>query len=183
MTRKSLLIAAAVTAALATGSGVPAAIHDDDDDRHDRKRRLKADLSGFNEDPMTRSTTGRGSFRGTLSRAEDEIEWRLEYRGLEGDVSQAHIHFGGHHQSGGISVFLCTNLGNGSAGTPACPASPAEVTGRATAADVIGPTDQGIAAGEFAELVRAIKGGVTYVNVHTSLYAGGEIRGQIKLDD
>lgn len=182
MTRKRLLTSAVVAAALATGVGAPAVTHDDDDDRHDGKR-LKADLSGFNETLVPLSTTGRGSFRGRLSRGETEIEWRLDYRRLEGTVTQAHIHFGDHHQSGGISVFLCSNLGNGPAGTPACPAAPAEVTGTSAAVDVIGPANQGITAGQFAELVRAIKRGVTYVNVHSTLYPGGEIRGQIKLDD
>ena len=28
-------------------------------------------------------------------------------------MTQAHIHFGAEAQTGGISVFLCTNLGNG----------------------------------------------------------------------
>ena len=31
--------------------------------------------------------------------------------------------------NGGISFFLCSNLGNGPAGTQACPAGPAELTG------------------------------------------------------
>ena len=48
---------------------------------------------------------------------------------------------------------------------------------------MIGPTGQGIAAGQFEELVRAIKAGVTYANVHSSLFPSGEIRGQIKVDD
>jgi CHRD domain len=46
--------------------------------------------------------------------------------------------------------------------------------------DVIGPASQGIAAGEFDELVRAIRAGVTYANVHSEKFPGGEIRGQIK---
>ena len=75
-------------------------------------------------------------------------------------MQQAHIHFGGPRQSGGISVFLCTNLGNGPVGTQACPAPPATVTGTIRPADVIGPTAQGIAAGEFAELIDAIRHGV-----------------------
>jgi CHRD domain len=50
-----------------------------------------------------------------------------------------------------------------------------------TADDVIGPAGQGIAAGEFAELVDAIRSGVTYANVHTlPQFGGGEIRGQIR---
>ncbi len=85
---------------------------------------------------------------------------------------QAHIHFGGAAQSGGISVFLCTNLGNGPAGTQLCPAAPATITGTITAANVIGPAGQGITAGQLDELVSAMKAGVTYANVHSSLYPG-----------
>ena len=48
---------------------------------------------------------------------------------------------------------------------------------------MIGPTAQGIAAGEFAELVDAIRHGVTYVNVHSTKYPGGEIRAQLEEDD
>ncbi len=47
------------------------------------------------------------------------------------------------------------------------------------AVDVLGPAGQGIAAGEFNELLRAIRAGSTYVNVHTTGYPGGEIRAQI----
>ena len=94
-------------------------------------------------------------------------------------MAQAHIHLGGRHQSGGISAFLCTNLGNGPAGTQACPAAPATIEGVITPADIVGPAAQGITAGQFDELVRAIRAGVTYVNVHSSLYQGGEIRAQL----
>jgi hypothetical protein len=76
-------------------------------------------------------------------------------------------------------VFLCSNLGNGPAGTQACPAAPATITGTLRPTDVIGPTGQGIAPGQFDELVAAIRAGSTYVNVHSSLYPGGEIRAQL----
>ena len=92
---------------------------------------------------------------------------------------QAHIHFGQEAVAGGISAFLCTNQGNGPAGTQACPPAPATISGTIRAADVIGPAGQGIAAGEFGELVRAMRAGVTYANVHSALVPGGEIRGQI----
>ena len=36
-----------------------------------------------------------------------------------------------------------------------------------------------VAAGRFDELVRAIRSGTTYVNVHSTLYPGGEIRAQL----
>ena len=44
---------------------------------------------------------------------------------------------------------------------------------------MVGPTGQGIAPGEYAELLRAIRAGATYANVHTSKYPAGEIRAQL----
>ncbi|WP_084757274.1 CHRD domain-containing protein [Micromonospora cremea] len=103
------------------------------------------------------------------------------------DVQQAHIHFGGRHQSGGIAVFLCSNLKDAKGGpshdVQSCPQAPATIEGTIKPDDVVGPADQGIEPGEFDELVDAIEAGVTYVNVHTKKYPNGEIRGQIKSDD
>jgi CHRD domain len=135
-------------------------------------------LSGYQEDPLTLSTTGNGTFEADLSQDGTEISYRLSYAGLEGNVLQAHIHFGGAAQSGGISVFLCTNLGNGPAGTPACPVE-GTVTGTITPAGVVGPASQGIQPGQFAKLVEALRAGAAYANAHTTTFPGGEIRGQI----
>ena len=56
----------------------------------------------------------------------------------------------------------------------------ATVEGTRTAADMFGgATAQGIAPGEFDELVRALRAGATYANVHTTGRPGGEIRGQL----
>jgi len=89
--------------------------------------------------------------------------------------------------NGGISVFLCTNLGNGPVGTQSCPPPPAVISGRIFAADVspnIAATaaarTQGLNTGEIEELVAAMRAGATYVNVHTTLWPGGEVRSQIK---
>jgi hypothetical protein len=54
----------------------------------------------------------------------------------------------------------------------------ARVTGTIVAADVVGPTAQGIDPGDFDSLVRAIRQGATYSNVHTAKFPSGEIRGQ-----
>jgi CHRD domain len=141
---------------------------------------IREELSGYQEDPMVFSTTGNGSFKAHINERTHEISYQLRYAALEGNVLQAHIHLGGRHQSGGIIVFLCTNLGNGPAGTQACPPAPATVSGTLTPADVIGPAGQGITAGQFGEFVDAIRAGVTYANVHSSLYQGGEIRAQLR---
>jgi hypothetical protein len=55
------------------------------------------------------------------------------------------------------------------------------VTGTLTAVDVLATTNpaQGVAAGEFAEFVQALRAEAAYVNVHTGAFGAGEIRGQI----
>lgn len=173
LAQRNRVLATVVALGLITGT-TAAAIADGDDD--DRSRIRSGPLSGFNEDPMAISSSGTGTFSAVVD--EGAVNWRLSYRRTEGVVQQAHIHVGKHSQSGGISVFLCTNLGNGPAGTPACPVS-GSVSGTIRADDVIGPQAQGIAPGELAELVRAVRAGAAYVNVHSSLYPGGEIRTQI----
>jgi len=140
---------------------------------------IHEDLSGYAETPLALSTMGEGQFQVQIDEGSQEITYELSYAGLEGNVTQAHIHFGSPAQTGGISLFLCTNLGNGPAGTQACPAAPATVTGTLRPGDVIGPVGQGITAGQFDEVVAAIRGGSTYVNVHSTLYPGGEIRAQL----
>jgi hypothetical protein len=147
------------------------------------EKNVKADpLSGYLEGatPGPISTLGNGSFEATIDDAAGEIHYTLSYADLEGSVLQSHIHFGHRDVNGGISPFLCTNLGNGPVGTPLCPTSPATVSGTIDASDVTaGAAAQGIAAGQFDELVRAIRAGKTYVNVHSSIWPSGEIRGQI----
>jgi hypothetical protein len=144
-------------------------------------RSISERLTGYDEQPLALSTTGSGKFEASMSRFSGKFRYKLTYRDLEGAVTQAHIHFGAENQVGGISVFLCTNLGNGPVGTQACPPAPATVTGTISPADVIGPAGQGIAPGEFDEFMDALEAGATYANVHSTKYPVGEIRAQ--LDD
>ena len=74
--------------------------------------RLRMNLRGFQEVPSV-STVARGSFRALVSEDGKSIDWTLSYRNLEAAVQQAHIHFGQTRVNGGITVFLCTNTGNG----------------------------------------------------------------------
>jgi CHRD domain-containing protein len=126
--------------------------------------------------PAAVSTGAHGFFFATLNDAETQLDYALLYFNLEGGAAVvAHIHLGQPGVNGGVSAFLC-----GGSGKPACPASGTAMTGSIVASDVVGPGGQGIAAGEFAELVRAMKAGLTYSNVHTTSFPSGEIRGQIK---
>jgi hypothetical protein len=139
----------------------------------------EAGLEGFQEVPAL-STTGEGTCILDINQAGTEIEATVDYSDLVGDVTQAHIHFGQLSVNGGIALFLCTNAGNGPTGTPTCPAAPATVTRTLSAADVVGPEAQGIAAGELEEVIAAIRAGKAYCNVHSTVYPAGEIRGQLK---
>jgi len=149
---------------------------------HDDERTLRARLSGYNETPLTLSTPASGQFKAQVNSSETMITYQLSYQGLEGTVTQAHIHLGRPAITGGIVLFLCTNLAP-PAGVPtpqACPTPPTTISGTLTAADVIAQTGQGIAgSADFGEVVRAIRAGATYANVHSTLRPGGEIRGPI----
>jgi len=182
----------ALLSSCALGFGLAASsVLANDDDHH----RVRASLSGYNEvhfsagPPATLrgavSTKARGTFRATIEK--DEIHYRLTYQGLEGTVTQAHIHFGQQHTVGGIVVWLCQTAGTPApaavaALTPFCPAE-GTVTGTIKADQVLEATGQGIAPKEFGELVRAIRAGTTYANVHSTLFPPGEIRGQIDRRD
>jgi hypothetical protein len=136
-------------------------------------------MSGYEENPDV-STVASGSFEARLSEDGTTLAYELSYSGLEGTVTQAHIHFGKAAVNGGISIWLCetaTNL-SPSASTPTC-LQEGTVTGEVTAAEVVGPAGQGIAAGEFAEILAALRAGHAYANVHSSKFGGGEIRAQI----
>lgn len=162
-----------VAALLLTFGGTLPVTADDDEEKENNARRFRARLTGFQEVPAV-SSPGRGTFRAQLNRAESMLDFELTYLGLEG-ATAAHIHLGQPDVAGGVIVFLC-----GGGGRPSCPPSAGTVTGVLVAADVIGPASQGIAAGEFDELVTALRGGVTYVNVHTGVFPGGVIRGDIR---
>ena len=140
------------------------------------KKNVKANLTGFQEVPAV-SSFGSGTFNAVIDDDAQTITYELSFGGLNSATLFAHIHLGQRTANGGVSAFLC-----GGGGKPACPDGGATgtVSGVITAADVIGPAGQGIAAGEFDELVRAIRAGVTYANVHSMTQPGGEIRGQIR---
>lgn len=138
---------------------------------------IRVALRGFEEVPAI-SSAASGEFRARLGPS--TIAYQLSYGGLQGDVRQAHIHVGQKSVNGGVSVFLCQTANNPDPTglAPTCPQS-GEVHGLLTPANVVGPGGQGVSAGEFAELIKAMREGVTYVNVHSSVFPGGEIRGQL----
>ena len=162
--------------------------HDDDHNR------IEIRLKSYNEVPAV-SSVAAGKFKAHYD-GKGAISYDLSYSGLEGDVRQAHIHFGQHSVNGAIMVWLCQTLTNvdPSGLSPTCPLS-GTVSGVIQAANVsplplplplppaaqVGSANaQGIAQGEFDEFVKAIRAGAAYVNVHSSKFPGGELRGQLR---
>lgn len=141
-----------------------------------------AQLDGYQEVPMSISTDGHAKLVITrIDRNARTIEYRLRIRDLDGEltptpgtaIGQAHIHFSQRHTNGGIAAFLC-----GGGDKPAC-SETGTITGTIDTGDILALSGQGLEAGNFEELLSAIRAGATYANVHTTLYPGGEIRGQI----
>ncbi len=149
---------------------------------------IRVHLVGYQETPLTINTAATGEFKIRIHSDGSAIDYEETYRDLSSGVLQSHIHFGRPAITGGIVLFLCTNLAP-PAGVPTpqpCPATnPATITGTLTAADVI--ASSGANAGQaidpgaagFAEMIKAIRAGAAYVNVHTTNHPSGEIRSRL----
>jgi CHRD domain-containing protein len=171
MKKKPGKIVAALGIAAVTAGLAVAAAHD----RHNRFEFIRAALLGQHETPSV-STPATGRFRAVIDEDSSVITFTLSYEGLSGPATVSHLHFGERHVAGGVMMWIC-----GGGGQPACPAdvTTAEITGTITPANVTGPTAQGIAAGEFAKALDAIRDGASYANVHSAKFPAGEIRGQV----
>lgn len=143
-------------------------------------RVFMAMLDGYQEAPATLSVPGTGTFRADLAVTGESLSYRLSYSDLTGPALFAHIHLGQPAIAGGVIAFLCDSTENAMPGVPDCPGAGGTVTGTIEPDDVVGPAGQGIAPGEFDELVAALRVGAAYANVHTVLFQPGEIRGQIR---
>ena len=135
-----------------------------------------ARLSGYQEVPAI-NTAGSGSLKASVNSAGTVFTYTLTHSSLSGPAGAAHIHFAQPGVNGGVVLWLC-----GGGGKPACPAAGVSITGTVNAGDAValpGVAAQGMAAGDLTSVLRAMRAGVTYANVHTAAFGGGEIRGQI----
>ena len=171
-TKLALLAVALMIAAVPTALNVRA--HHDDDTTTYRAR-----LTGFGE-VLPKLVDGTGKFTGTLSADKSSISWTLSWNNLTGPAQAAHIHFGQNQVNGMIVVFFC-----GGDGRPACPDGPGHsgtVSGTWTSADILGVAAQNVTAGDFAGFLKILNAHEGYANIHTTLFGGGEIRGQVSVD-
>src|ERR1043165_6212755 len=104
---------------------------------HSQTERFSASLSGANEVPPI-NTAGTGNFE--MTNQQGMITFSLGFSGLSSSLTLAHLHFAPSKVAGGVMIFLC-----GGGGQPDCPAATeGTITGTITAANVTGPTTQGI---------------------------------------
>ena len=137
---------------------------------------FRAKLIAPDETPSVFADGAGGAFSARSVGRDTRIEFTLTWANLTAAPLFAHVHFGQRHTAGGVSFFLC-----GGGGKPACAANTTgSATGSVIATDVIGPTSQGILAGDLAAILRMMRTGYAYVNIHTPSHPAGEIRGQVR---
>lgn len=186
MTQHTKYSIAAVAALSAMSATTALAGGNDNGNGIGKDRTFSTKLIGYNETPLTINSTGSGTFVASINKDATAISYTLTYRDLSSEVAQAHIHFGRPSLTGQIVLFLCFNpaVVAQPAGVPlpqTCPPPPATISGTLTAADVIARATQGIDGGAagFAEMVKAIREGAAYANVHSVNFPTGEIRGAL----
>ena len=114
----------------------------------------EARMSGVQEvPPVATQASGNGEF--LLNTNTNTLSWKVTYSGLSGEVTGAHIHGpAAMGANAGVMVPFTGNLN----------AQPIQGEKQLT-----------------AEQATAIANGMTYVNLHTARFPGGEIRGQLRL--
>lgn len=167
MNMKNIAIAAALSAALPVLAGDPPGFV------------WRAVLTGTDEVPSTASGAS-GELNMVLWGDAQGINYTLNFSGLSSSIQQAHIHFAQAAVNGPIIIWLCgTTALPGPAGTPTCPQS-GSVSGTITPQNVLAsPATQQLSAGDLARVIRLLRNGSGYANIHTANSPGGEIRGQI----
>ena len=142
----------------------------DDDSGHGQ---FKADLTGYNEVPAV-VTTASGQVTVAVSSDQTELNVTLNFSKLLGVAQSASLYLGSSATTGGVVATLCGGT------TPACPtAADGMVTVTLSASDVLAVAAQGLAAGDPASVIQALANGALYVNVVTTKFPNGEIRGQL----
>lgn len=132
---------------------------------------LRTHLSGDEEVPV-RDTDAQGQAIFQVSKDGSSISYKLIVANIE-NVTQAHIHLAPAGANGGIVAWLY----------PAAPPSqliPGRTQGILGEGEITASSLVGTLMGRpLSALLDAMRNGGAYVNVHTSQFPPGEIRGQI----
>jgi len=171
-----LIVSLVALLSVVSTAAIVSAHEDSHEARHEdshEDRNFRARLSGGEEVPAV-DTDARGGAKLKLSKDGDELQFKLRAKKIE-DVTAAHIHCGAEGVNGPVAVFLYS----GPVVTPHGILS----EGTLTATDVIALPDSAACPGgiaTFDDLIAKMRSGDAYVNVHTLVNPGGEIRGQVR---
>lgn len=129
-----------------------------------------ATLSGSNEAPPVAATGAGGIATITINLTAQTLDWVVDIFNLPSGVTASHIHAGGSGVGGPVVVNFPVPTGA---------SNDFRLTGTARPADVVARQPQGV--NTWDDLIQAIATGHAYVNVHSQVNPGGEIRGQLVL--
>ena len=156
---KSLLLAALAVATLAAA---PAAA---------QTYTLTAALSGGNETPAPGVNTGAfGNATVTVNMTARTVSWVVNVYNMPSGVTAGHIHVGAAGTPGPTVVNFTV---------PTTASNDFGISGSASDTQFTLRPDQGIRSAD--DMFQAILGGNSYVNVHSQVNGGGEVRGQLIL--
>jgi CHRD domain len=129
--------------------------------------RMTALLQGSNETPAPILNGAYAVANVTVELGSQTVSWNIDVFNLPSGMTAGHFHVGGPGLGGPTVVNLTfpTNISNDF-----------NLSGSATSASNLRP-EQGIRSWE--DFIQALVGGQTYLNIHTTVNGGGEIRGQV----
>lgn len=135
--------------------------------RSEVKFNFTTSLKGENEVQVTAvETNAAGHASVKISKDETYLEYKITVANID-DVLASHFHLAPAGSNGGVVAFLFSG--------PVTNPNGVLAEGIITEEDLIGP----LAGSSFQELLNAIRSGNIYVNVHSTAYPGGELRGQL----
>jgi CHRD domain len=128
-----------------------------------------ATLSGANETPAIASGAG-GTATVQLNTATRVVTYRVDVYNMPSGTTAAHFHAGGPGVAGPVVVNFTVVNGISNDFT---------ISGTASASDLVPRGEQGIRS--WDDFIQALTLGQVYVNVHSAVNGGGEVRGQVLL--
>jgi plastocyanin len=128
---------------------------------------FSAAMSGANERPTPSTSTGTGA--ASFRRTGESVSYIVTYQGLTGAPTGAHLH--GPASASQVADIIVEFSVAGQTSTTGV------LTGTFTASAIRGVNGQPPMS--LDQLVALLNAGNSYVNVHTTQFPGGEIRGQV----
>lgn len=133
-----------------------------------------ATLSGANERPTPTNSTATGTWKGVVNTQTNVMSYTLTYSGLSSNSTGAHIHA---QADATTSASVVLNFATFAGATTPFTSGSTSGTSAGTV-NLSGGTVTGLSiTGD--SLLKAMNAGMAYVNVHSTNFGAGEIRGQI----